>query len=145
MRLISLLFLANHCDGFYVASNIQQSRSVLSTLIRSVPNDFSGRHSFVEGDRYDGKLEEIEAMGGDPFFLDNEVELNKENKDIQNEKEETQALEFSSLLALANKASSTNGKGPPQVTKMEVNNVQEHVRDWEWDGIVDEEAHLGFD
>jgi len=64
MRLISLLFLANHCDGFYVASNIQQSRSVLSTLIRSVPSDFSGRHSFVEGDRYDGKLEEIEAMGG---------------------------------------------------------------------------------
>jgi len=73
------------------------------------------------------------------------VELDRENKDIQNEKEETQASEVSSLLALANKASSTNGKGPPQVTKMEVNNVQEHVRNWEWDGIVDEEAHLGFD
>jgi len=100
----------------------------------------------VEGERYDGKLEEIEAMGGDPFFMDNEVELdNGKIKDIQNEKEETQDSEFSSLLKLANKASSTNGKGPTQVSKVKVDNVQERGSDWEWDGIVDEEAHLGFD
>jgi len=78
--------------------------------------------------------------------MDNEVELdNGKIKDIQNEKEETQDSEFSSLLKLANKASSINGKGPTQVSKVKVDNVQERGSDWEWDGIVDEEAHLGFD
>jgi hypothetical protein len=86
--------------------------------------------------------------------MDNaEEEENGKTKYKQDEEQENfaattlaQASEFSSLLALANErekaASSTNGKGP---TSKKIDNVQEHKSDWVWDGIVDEDAHMGLD
>ena len=55
--------------------------------------------SYVEGENYDNEFEEVEAMGGDPFFL--QVEQEDEEKETD--------------------------------------------PDFEWDGIVDDEAHLDFD
>jgi len=55
--------------------------------------------SYVEGENYDNEIEEVEAMGGDPFFL---------QVDEEQEEKETDP-------------------------------------DFEWDGIVDDEAHLDFD
>lgn len=62
-------------------------------------------YSYVEGadDWFGSEAEEIEAMGGDPFFLDGE-----EGSD---------------------------------------NNIEcpEDSEGWEWDGSVDEDAHLDFE
>ena len=38
------------------------------------PSSFSSGFSFVEGGNYGNAEEEIEAMGGDPFFLDDNTD-----------------------------------------------------------------------
>ena len=43
----------------------------------------------------------------------------------------------------ANKFSATDGNGP--TPKQRKNNVEENPSDWEWDGTIDEEAHLGLE
>jgi len=107
-------------------------------------------HSFVEGETYDDRFSEIEAMGGDPFFMDEEEKSEEQVSDERVKMAESQdaatLLENSHLGALLAKAgarSATDGKGP---TPKESNTVAiKEEPDWEWDGTVDEDAHLGFD
>mmetsp|Transcript_21916 Transcript_21916/g.46102 ORF Transcript_21916/g.46102 Transcript_21916/m.46102 type:complete len:111 (-) Transcript_21916:3305-3637(-) len=86
----------------------------------------------------------------DPFFMDEEEKSEEQVSDERVKMAESQdaatLLENSHLGALLAKAgarSATDGKGP---TPKESNTVAiKEEPDWEWDGTVDEDAHLGFD
>eukprot|EP00545_Synedropsis_sp_CCMP1620_P012699 CAMPEP_0119008300 /NCGR_PEP_ID=MMETSP1176-20130426/3599_1 /TAXON_ID=265551 /ORGANISM="Synedropsis recta cf, Strain CCMP1620" /LENGTH=155 /DNA_ID=CAMNT_0006960609 /DNA_START=50 /DNA_END=517 /DNA_ORIENTATION=- len=115
-------------------------------------------HSFVEGASFDSRMEEIEAMGGDSFFLMDDDDDVDDDATVSPPAEEQAmpSIPFSSALgsileqaeAAAEDGASddvprcaTDGKGP---IPRESRNVQ--VKPGElWDGIVDENAHLGFD
>jgi len=82
-------------------------------------------HSYVEGDSYEDNFAEIEAMGGDPFFLDfdendDDNDDNKAGGDDLDEEEDY---------------SPTAGRGPRPDRKEEVD-VEE------WDGWEIEDAHF---
>ena len=95
---------------------------------------------------YDDRMSEIEAMGGDPFFLTDDEE------DGMNEEDELDTLlpsAFSTNIAATSVRwgnptgeeergrFATDGKGPTPKPSREIS-VEE------WDGTVDEEAHLGL-
>jgi len=145
----SLHFFVAFCGAFNTAAMNKSSRQLHSTLLSkrlpsgsiigrpvnpmlifSTPTNDMGdpRHSYVEGSTFDNRFDEIEAMGGDPSFLDdddeNEVKMAK--------------LDLGEFNKKANKQSVTDGKGP---TQMQDKNMAEKTDpDWEWDGIVDEDA-----
>lgn len=76
----------------------------------------------------------------DPFFLDDdESEVNTATKESAVLPEKLDSGMFPKI----DKRSVTDGKGPSPRTDKK----NEHVSDsdWEWDGTVDEEAHLGWD
>jgi len=121
-------------------------RRVNPMLIYSAPNDDTtgSRHSYVEGGTYSDIYAEIEAMGGDPFFIDDEESQVKmsERKPGTAQGITPEKLDFGASLEKADKSLATNGMGPTPVKK---NISYKTDSDWEWDGIVDEEAHLGLD
>eukprot|EP00548_Thalassiothrix_antarctica_P000823 CAMPEP_0194147036 /NCGR_PEP_ID=MMETSP0152-20130528/22482_1 /TAXON_ID=1049557 /ORGANISM="Thalassiothrix antarctica, Strain L6-D1" /LENGTH=112 /DNA_ID=CAMNT_0038847709 /DNA_START=138 /DNA_END=476 /DNA_ORIENTATION=- len=103
-------------------------------------------HSFVEGsDYFENAIDEVEAMGGDPFFLtDDDTDIKKNDGD-----DTTTTMKFDVGSTTTNKKkeikieeekrSPTDGKGPmPRAPS-------KFVEMDEWDGTVDEEAHLGLD
>ncbi|VEU37357.1 unnamed protein product [Pseudo-nitzschia multistriata] len=51
--------------------------------------------------------------------------------------------QLSELLAKASSRSATDGLGPTPSQRSTVSNNNDS--DWEWDGTVDEDAHLGLD
>mmetsp|Transcript_6883 Transcript_6883/g.16880 ORF Transcript_6883/g.16880 Transcript_6883/m.16880 type:complete len:173 (+) Transcript_6883:104-622(+) len=129
-------------QGF--SSDAVVGQSPIPISLYSTPADDMGgaRHSYVEGSTYDNRLAEIEAMGGDPFFLDDDhvsdVEIIEKETTSMREK-----LDPNMYSAQANKSSATDGNGPtPRQSK---NIVEKSDSDWEWDGIVDEDAHLGLE
>jgi len=82
----------------------------------------------------------IEALGGDPFFMDSEFK--PDDKKAREKQNDEKNLAVQDPLP-NNATSATNGKGPtPKVTN---DYVQEGGSGWQWDGIVDEDAHLGLD
>lgn len=109
----------------------------------STPTDGmnGGRHSYVEGSTYDSRLAEIEAMGGDPFFLEDDdqetVQMDEKRSPVPPQK-----LDVNEVLDQARKNTATNGMGPSK--KVDKTAVKQNESDWEWDGIVDEDAHLDF-
>lgn len=86
-----------------------------------------GDASFRNAEDLDDQLSEIEAMGGDPFFLSDEDEDSTDDPSVPNE-------------------TTMSGGGIVDMIGQEVENEEDPNEGvWEWDGIVDEEAHLGFD
>mmetsp|Transcript_20014 Transcript_20014/g.41230 ORF Transcript_20014/g.41230 Transcript_20014/m.41230 type:complete len:145 (-) Transcript_20014:81-515(-) len=131
---ICLHFFGSFCDAF----NPNIRRPDTPILVYSTPG--GGRHSYVEGGDYDDVFSEIEAMGGDPFFLDDEeskVKMADKESAILPEKSVSDASPKK-----ADKRSATDGMGP---TPRKNDNPDKSDSAWEWDGTVDEEAHLGWD
>jgi hypothetical protein len=116
-------------------------------------------HSFVEGSSFESQLEEIEAMGGDPFFFTStNADTDSAQSDATDSSVEDEQLVQSSFLSssflntihpmdavsLVEKRYSTDGKGPtPSKQSQDKKTVEELAL--EWDGTVDEDAHLGLD
>lgn len=113
-----------------------------------------GSYSFVEGEDFSGSLEEIEAMGGDPFFLlDEENDKTRKGEaggDGDDDDMDAAASSFASLamavgggitgvLDSIEERYSTDGKGP---TPKQIMEEEEDDSDWEWDGTVNEDAHM---
>jgi hypothetical protein len=84
----------------------------------STPRNQMSGGSFVEGDSYDSTIEEIEAMGGDPFFLD---EYYAADDDV-------------------GRGDDRSESSPDNSSDWEVEDVNEG-----WDGVVDDNAHFDFD
>ena len=89
-------------------------------------NNESGRHSFVEGEEYEDVFDEVEALGGDPFFLGSD----DDNHDLHHmsdieKKENDESIEYKA----------TDGYGPKPV-KYEDIDVDE------WDGREIEDAYF---
>ena len=80
----------------------------------------------------------------DPFFLDDEEASTVEI--VKGEKESTPwpgTLDQGTLSVQANKFSATDGNGP--TPRKSENTVENNDSDWEWDGTIDEDAHLGLE
>ena len=97
--------------------------------------------SYVEGGDYEDRLAEVEAMGGDPFFLTDEDDELEES----NEKDEPFSMNLETPMGVGpdptaeEERYATDGKGP---TPQEVPKKEVMEGDWEWDGTVDEDAHM---
>ena len=104
-----------------------------------------GRHSYVEGEHFDVRSAEIEAMGGDPFFLtDDESTENSDEEEIEDQPPSLSsfdAMEGGILGSLGidslamSQWSTTNGMGP-KPTEAQLVAVEE------WDGWEVEDAHF---
>lgn len=86
-------------------------------------------------------------LGLDPSFLDDddvrEMRMAQAEKVVEPEKLGGSAASiFQSVAALERFA--TDGKGPSPMKK-DNNPSEPKSPDWEWDGIVDEDAHMGWD
>lgn len=99
---------------------------------------------FKEGGSYDDELEEIEVLGGDPFFLQ---KVDKNNDATEEEKTVPERREFATNIVapmgLGNPTGeeehfATDGKGPRPKKSHNLSPVE----GWEWDGTVDEEAYF---
>ena len=104
--------------------------------------------SFSDEECDESLLQEIEAMGGDPFFLDatetTTIHPNSEHDLIPSTKASTSS--YTSSLE-SKRRYATDGQGPSpkilSVKKIPVDDGSQQT--WEWDGVVDEEAHLNLD
>jgi hypothetical protein len=82
-------------------------------LARAPPSSGPG-FSYVDGDNFENAEDEVLAMGGDPFFLG----LDDDSKDDDD---------------------------PPPIeggTNLQLDPDTTEPKKWEWDGEVDDEAHL---
>jgi hypothetical protein len=107
-----------------------------------------GSHSFVEGQDFSDRMAELEAMGGDPFFLsdgDDDDQQSSTGKDNDIEAPSS-TLMSSAAGGVPNVVDAledryvTDGKGPMPNTRKE----EPRGDGWEWDGIVDENAHMDW-
>jgi len=95
----------------------------------------------VEGATFDDRLAEIEAMGGDPFFLeDEEIEAKITEKETAASSEK---MDFSAPPTETNERFVTDGQGPSP--RKDETKSDDSDPEWEWDGTVDEDAHMGWD
>mmetsp|Transcript_26433 Transcript_26433/g.72692 ORF Transcript_26433/g.72692 Transcript_26433/m.72692 type:complete len:158 (-) Transcript_26433:5504-5977(-) len=149
--LIDILSLAGLCDAFMSKANGSSRRKVRSQYPTGTRSSFfsnDAKHSFVEEEKYDDRFAEIEAMGGDPFFMDEDHE--SDERSVKTEDHDATVLDqnshLSSLIAKASATTSrsaTDGLGPTPRQKESASNDDD--KSWEWDGNVDEDAHLGLD
>lgn len=100
-------------------------------------------YSYVEGGDYNDRLAEIEAMGGDPFFLDDKDDEMEESV----EKDEPFSMNLETPMGGPDPTAeeeryATDGKGPTRSFKEEVPKKEVVEEDWEWDGTIDEDAHM---
>ncbi|KAI2495504.1 hypothetical protein MHU86_19000 [Fragilaria crotonensis] len=109
-------------------------------------------NSFTDGSPYSRELEEIEEMGGDPFFFtppqegDDDQTLDDQDEFV----DATSVLSPSFLSAVdtveaisaVEERYATDGKGPTPSKK--ASKFTDSLA-FEWDGTVDEDAHLGLD
>jgi hypothetical protein len=100
-------------------------------------------HSYVEGEDFSDRMAELEAMGGDPFFLSD----GDDDDDQQSSTDTDNDLAMmSSAAGVPNAVDTledryvTDGKGPMPNTRKE----EPRGDGWEWDGIVDENAHMDW-
>jgi hypothetical protein len=101
-----------------------------------------GDPSFLSGDEKGGRdgdldqMAEIEAIGGDAFFLSehDSVENATDIVVVPSELVTRMAMSGDGILDMI-------GIGAEKASTEEDHDED----DWEWDGLVDEEAHLGFD
>ena len=126
-------------------------------------------HSFVEGSSFESQIEEIEAMGGAPFFFTptkdgntDELTDSPQSSDATGSRttEDDEGLVPTSFLSssflntidsvvdaisLVEERYSTDGKGPtPSNQNYGTKKTVEQLA-LEWDGTVDDDAHLGLD
>ena len=108
-------------------------------------------NSFADGSLYSRELEEIEEMGGDPFFFTPPQEGDEyQSVDHQDEFVNMAVLSPSFLSSVdtveavsgVEERYATDGKGPTPSKK--ANKYTDSLA-FEWDGTVDEDAHLGLD
>jgi hypothetical protein len=88
--------------------------STTRVLARGAPPKSGPGFSYVDGDNFENAEDEVLAMGGDPFFLG----LDDDSKDDD---------------------------APPPIesgTNLEVDPDSTEPKKFEWDGVVDDEAHL---
>lgn len=78
-------------------------------------------------------MEEIEAMGGDPFFLEVDESLQTPMNELHYTSSKSFVRSTSTLRFV------TDGQGPTPKSERDESTGDE---DWEWDGQVDDDAHL---
>lgn len=105
----------------------------------------------------DDRLAELEAMGGDPFFLGDDPDVDDDTKKLPSLEEENEdsstvlCAEFMVAAATLSAKSPvtrfvTDGLGPsPKSPPPPSGAEDEKLDDWVWDGIVNEDAHLDLE
>lgn len=139
---ISVLVVWNHeVAAFRFARNafLQHQKQTSSCLYANKGAPPQTAYSYVEGGDYESRRQEIEAMGGDPFFLSDDDDL--EEKEEANEPFMTnrETPMGGPDPTAEEERYATDGKGPTPRDPPKKEAVDE---DWEWDGIVDEDAHM---
>jgi hypothetical protein len=126
------------------------SRTVTFVLENASPSQDHGSARRHYDNDNDDRAAELEAMGGDPFFLTDDEDEN-DFEQMQNEEDEpapSLSSEFMMAAAMMTPTSPVNrfvtdGLGPTPRKKEE--KVKRLDDGFEWDGTVDEDAHLGLD
>lgn len=107
----------------------------------------------------DARMSEIEAMGGDPFFLSDVEDLGIDSATSEDDDDDAVSLSAADQLLLMSTAASapdalvkryaTDGLGPSSprnsVPYFGEEKPKKESAVFQWDGIVDEEAHLDLD
>ena len=127
----------------------------------SAERDFGGNEqdpSFLFDSQ---RVAELEAIGGDPFFLSEEDE--DDDSDLSSREDEDEdvldamaglssqdQIMFMSAAAETSERFATDGLGPSSSRRQTDNFENQKKSDaadetWEWDGTVDEDAHLDLD
>ena len=116
LLLLSLPLLPFGCNAFLHSQRLNTPSKALYSS-RDGGDDDNMSFTYVEGSEFDNPEDEIEALGGDPFFL---------MDDDDDDHTSTQSMEKKSI----NSGQDKN---------------DEDDDEWEWDGEVDENAHLDLD
>ena len=135
--LSNFLFLLFPTDAF---SFVRRRSSTCNNPILTFPGKGGKKttlngHSHVEGASYQDDFDEIEAMGGDPFFLadykpDMTIPENMDNGEGGEDEDDTEGDKSSKRLW---KATDGNGPKPLNVVDVPVD---------EWDGVEIEGAYF---
>jgi hypothetical protein len=138
----STLSVVSECQRQRRQRQQQQQRSRIILVRSNKRHEQESIHSYVEGSPYQNDTDEIEAMGGDPFFLEDDENVfdslsYEPNSWTSSSSQRLNPIEFADRIRYA-----TDGKGPTP-TRYKQKAVETY--DWEWDGIPDDEAHLGLD
>eukprot|EP00587_Corethron_hystrix_P011866 CAMPEP_0113298404 /NCGR_PEP_ID=MMETSP0010_2-20120614/865_1 /TAXON_ID=216773 ORGANISM="Corethron hystrix, Strain 308" /NCGR_SAMPLE_ID=MMETSP0010_2 /ASSEMBLY_ACC=CAM_ASM_000155 /LENGTH=114 /DNA_ID=CAMNT_0000151457 /DNA_START=290 /DNA_END=634 /DNA_ORIENTATION=+ /assembly_acc=CAM_ASM_000155 len=100
-----------------------------------------GGFSYVEGTDYGDRAAELEAMGGDSFFLDDEEDDNEGLEDDVVSDERNEIVGTGSSLSSGWKA--TDGLGPQRdIDTEDLSGGSETTEKWVWDGVEDEGAYF---
>ena len=143
-----------------------------ATIPSEGASEDAASHSYVEGEVFADREAEIEAMGGDPFFLmddddDNEQEEDSLSNSNSQEDDNGNAIPSTLLSSMAmmsgssgggggggggggasailqkNQRFATDGMGPtPKEETQQDQEDDDDDDDWEWDGTVDETAYF---
>jgi hypothetical protein len=143
LLLVSLLFLAGGSDAFWSSPGSGATFLSRQHMARSAGGD--ERHSFVEGENFSDRFAEVESMGGDSFFLtSDDSELEEVDDTFTSNMATASGGGDDAMSAIGNTVEeryyATDGKGPAP-SKYNVQ-PKEDGKKWEWDGTVDEDAHM---
>lgn len=138
-------FAASFAESFSIPSQLQQ-RQTITALHLSGKLDPARR------------IAEIEEMGGDPFFFTMDDDDEEETQEEEEEEEQAvmPSMSFMAQVGVANavvggtpaQRCATDGLGPTPKNTPDVaaaTAAEKKEEGWEWDGSVDEDAHLGLD
>ena len=134
---LACILIAGHATAFRLTKiSFRQGRSSLLFVSKcALPQN---AYTYVEGGDYEEQRQEIEAMGGDPFFLSDGEDAGAQDETFMTNLE-TPMGAGNPVAAGQEERYATDGKGPTPRDPRKVEAVDE---EWEWDGIVDEDAHL---
>jgi hypothetical protein len=154
LSLSTVLLLAMSLSQASCFATTRPAFGTTTTRLYAGDDDIKTSHSYVEGASFDSRMEEIEAMGGDPFFaMDPADNIVEQSTPVE---VETPTIPFSpsALGSILERAAATavvdddnvpryvmDGKGPMPSKHTE----RVDPKDFLWDGTVDEDAHMGLD
>jgi hypothetical protein len=112
---------------------------------RSRPPPPTG-YSFVEGDAYGSASAEVEALGGDPFFLPDDSNFTSGGAEQEMGESSPVDAAFAAAAAAVAARKDASGDAFRSGTNVAVENTEPTTtvaqQPWEWDGEVDEDAYF---
>ena len=153
----SIAFVHMGRNQVQVSQIQQQQKQLTLTFLQSaiqplystkIPNgrNNQGKYSYTEGDVFQNEYEELDSLGGDPDFLTVEDTTNETKESISGSNNDMTTSTTNQKTQLRQSLWINEKNDEKSVNKNNNKSVPEEEKiQWEWDGEVDEEAHLGYE